>query len=96
MIVDTWLIDQDLKLLDRSPLVRVYLNSLEEVWHTLLSFSEKATKYCGDDGQWFRHPESSRTWTNYTLCAVSKEKWKVSHVLKLFINDQHVLSLIFL
>ncbi|XP_036949979.1 calcitonin gene-related peptide type 1 receptor isoform X2 [Acanthopagrus latus] len=40
--------------------------------------TEKATKYCGDDGQWFRHPESSRTWTNYTLCAVSKEKWKAA------------------
>ncbi|XP_030267064.1 calcitonin gene-related peptide type 1 receptor [Sparus aurata] len=40
--------------------------------------TEKATKYCGDDGQWFRHPESGKTWTNYTLCAVSKEKWKAA------------------
>lgn len=30
--------------------------------------SEKATKYCGEDGQWFRHPETNRTWSNYTLC----------------------------
>ncbi|XP_071356798.1 calcitonin gene-related peptide type 1 receptor [Trachinotus anak] len=37
--------------------------------------TEKATKYCGEDGQWFRHPESNKTWTNYTLCAVNiKEK----------------------
>ncbi|XP_058475536.1 calcitonin gene-related peptide type 1 receptor [Solea solea] len=33
--------------------------------------TEKATKYCGEDGQWYRHPESNKTWTNYTLCAVS-------------------------
>ncbi|XP_076610985.1 calcitonin gene-related peptide type 1 receptor isoform X3 [Chaetodon auriga] len=41
--------------------------------------SERATKYCGEDGQWFRHPESSKTWTNYTLCAVNaKEKFKAA------------------
>lgn len=32
------------------------------------SLSEKATKYCGEDGQWFRHPDTNRTWSNYTLC----------------------------
>uniref|UniRef100_A0A3B3U3C1 G-protein coupled receptors family 2 profile 1 domain-containing protein n=1 Tax=Poecilia latipinna TaxID=48699 RepID=A0A3B3U3C1_9TELE len=26
-----------------------------------------ATKYCAEDGQWFRHPASGVTWTNYTL-----------------------------
>ncbi|KAF0024718.1 hypothetical protein F2P81_023520 [Scophthalmus maximus] len=41
--------------------------------------TEKATKYCGEDGQWFRHPESNKTWTNYTLCAVNtKEKLKAA------------------
>uniref|UniRef100_A0AAV2KRQ6 Calcitonin gene-related peptide type 1 receptor n=1 Tax=Knipowitschia caucasica TaxID=637954 RepID=A0AAV2KRQ6_KNICA len=30
--------------------------------------TEKATKLCGDDGQWFRHPETNRTWSNYTRC----------------------------
>ncbi|KAF7656563.1 hypothetical protein LDENG_00039430 [Lucifuga dentata] len=39
--------------------------------------TEKATKYCGEDGQWFRHPESNKTWSNYTLCAANaKEKLK--------------------
>ncbi|KAM6899566.1 calcitonin gene-related peptide type 1 receptor [Xenentodon cancila] len=33
-----------------------------------INLTEKATKYCGEDGQWFRHPESNVTWTNYTLC----------------------------
>nr|XP_020469780.1 calcitonin receptor isoform X1 [Monopterus albus] len=36
--------------------------------------TEKATKYCGEDGQWFHQPESSRTWTNYTLCVTTREK----------------------
>ncbi|KAM4626439.1 calcitonin gene-related peptide type 1 receptor isoform 1-T2 [Discoglossus pictus] len=30
--------------------------------------SEKVTKKCEDNGHWFRHPESNRTWTNYTQC----------------------------
>ncbi|XP_020487357.2 calcitonin gene-related peptide type 1 receptor [Labrus bergylta] len=39
--------------------------------------TEKVTRFCGEDGQWFRHPESGKTWTNYTLCAVNtKEKWR--------------------
>uniref|UniRef100_A0A3B4ZRE7 Calcitonin gene-related peptide type 1 receptor n=1 Tax=Stegastes partitus TaxID=144197 RepID=A0A3B4ZRE7_9TELE len=44
-----------------------------------LDSTEKATKYCGEDGQWFRHPESNMTWTNYTLCAVNtKERLKAA------------------
>ncbi|MBN3310069.1 CALRL protein, partial [Amia calva] len=31
--------------------------------------SEMVTKVCNTDGQWFRHPESNRTWSNYTLCS---------------------------
>jgi len=27
-----------------------------------------ATKICTDSGHWFIHPESNRTWTNYTDC----------------------------
>uniref|UniRef100_A0A3B3Q511 Calcitonin gene-related peptide type 1 receptor n=1 Tax=Paramormyrops kingsleyae TaxID=1676925 RepID=A0A3B3Q511_9TELE len=30
--------------------------------------SEKATKICNVNGHWFLHPESNRTWTNYTRC----------------------------
>ncbi|XP_075036091.1 calcitonin gene-related peptide type 1 receptor [Mixophyes fleayi] len=37
--------------------------------------SEKVTKECGENGEWFRHPDSNRTWTNYTLCnAFTHEK----------------------
>lgn len=27
-----------------------------------------AHKACEADGEWFRHPETNRTWTNYTTC----------------------------
>uniref|UniRef100_A0AAY5JYJ4 Calcitonin receptor n=1 Tax=Esox lucius TaxID=8010 RepID=A0AAY5JYJ4_ESOLU len=30
--------------------------------------SEMVTKICSDNGHWFLHPESNRTWTNYTRC----------------------------
>lgn len=47
---------------------------------TLLSSTEKVTKVCNSDGQWFHHPESKRVWSNYTLCpAHTKEKRKVAH-----------------
>ncbi|XP_037651422.1 calcitonin gene-related peptide type 1 receptor [Sebastes umbrosus] len=45
--------------------------------------TEKATKYCGEDGQWFHHPESNKTWTNYTLCAVTKERLKAAAQLSI-------------
>ncbi|XP_063067591.1 calcitonin gene-related peptide type 1 receptor [Engraulis encrasicolus] len=31
---------------------------------------EVATKMCTDKGEWFKHPKSNRTWTNYTRCTV--------------------------
>ncbi|XP_059822810.1 calcitonin gene-related peptide type 1 receptor-like isoform X2 [Hypanus sabinus] len=41
--------------------------------------SEKAVKICDKTGKWFRHPESNRTWTNYTQCnAHTKEKLKTA------------------
>ncbi|XP_054826963.1 calcitonin gene-related peptide type 1 receptor [Eublepharis macularius] len=30
--------------------------------------SEKVVKSCDQSGRWFVHPESNKTWTNYTLC----------------------------
>lgn len=41
-------------------------------------YLEKVTKYCDETGNWFRHPETNRTWSNYTLCiAHTKDKLKV-------------------
>lgn len=45
--------------------------------------SEKVTKICDQDGNWFRHPDSNRTWTNYTLCNNSTHE-KVKTALNLF------------
>ncbi|GAB1286497.1 Calcitonin gene-related peptide type 1 receptor [Apodemus speciosus] len=45
--------------------------------------SEKVTKICDQDGHWFRHPDSNRTWTNYTLCNNSTHE-KVKTALNLF------------
>lgn len=39
-----------------------------------MCFTEKATKYCEADGQWFRPPESNKIWTNYTLCVTTDDK----------------------
>ncbi|XP_073414179.1 calcitonin gene-related peptide type 1 receptor [Dendrobates tinctorius] len=41
--------------------------------------SEKVTKHCGTSGYWFRHPDSNRTWTNYTQCnAFTRERVKTA------------------
>ncbi|TKS88539.1 Twist-related protein 2 [Collichthys lucidus] len=51
--------------------------------------TEKATRYCGEDGQWFHHPETSRIWTNYTLCATTHEKRL--RKLKILVNEDKCL-----
>uniref|UniRef100_H3A3T8 Calcitonin gene-related peptide type 1 receptor n=1 Tax=Latimeria chalumnae TaxID=7897 RepID=H3A3T8_LATCH len=45
--------------------------------------SEKVEKVCDSNGQWFRHPETNRTWTNYTLCN-NKTHEKVKTALNLY------------
>ncbi|XP_034017410.1 calcitonin gene-related peptide type 1 receptor [Thalassophryne amazonica] len=56
--------------------------------------TEKATKYCGEDRQWFRHPDTNRTWSNYTLCnANTKEKLKSAYILYYMAIVGHALSI---
>ncbi|NWW37119.1 CALRL protein, partial [Panurus biarmicus] len=45
--------------------------------------SEKVTKICDPNGNWFRHPESNRTWTNYTQCNIYTQE-KVKTALNLY------------
>ncbi|NXR92112.1 CALRL protein, partial [Hypocryptadius cinnamomeus] len=45
--------------------------------------SEKVTKICDPNGNWFRHPESNRTWTNYTQCNIYTHE-KVKTALNLY------------
>ncbi|KAK2830252.1 hypothetical protein Q5P01_018183 [Channa striata] len=56
--------------------------------------TEKATKYCGDDGQWFRHPDTNRTWSNYTRCNENtKAKLKSAYILFYMAIVGHALSI---
>uniref|UniRef100_A0A8C8RYQ9 Calcitonin gene-related peptide type 1 receptor n=1 Tax=Pelusios castaneus TaxID=367368 RepID=A0A8C8RYQ9_9SAUR len=45
--------------------------------------SEKVTKICDRNGNWFKHPESNRTWTNYTQCNLHTHE-KVKTALNLY------------
>ncbi|KAJ8409209.1 hypothetical protein AAFF_G00242300 [Aldrovandia affinis] len=57
--------------------------------------SEKVTKVCNTDGQWFRHPESNRTWSNYTQCsAYTKDKLKLAFSLYYLAIVGHGLSVV--
>ncbi|TRY53621.1 hypothetical protein DNTS_002210 [Danionella cerebrum] len=57
--------------------------------------SEKVTKVCDDEGQWFRHPESNRLWSNYTQCsAYTKQKLKLTYVMYYLAMVGHILSII--
>ncbi|KAJ4933629.1 hypothetical protein JOQ06_030453, partial [Pogonophryne albipinna] len=39
--------------------------------------SEMVNKICTDSGVWFLHPESNRTWTNYTRCTEHTNEGRV-------------------
>lgn len=57
--------------------------------------SEKVTKVCNSDGQWFHHPESNRVWTNYTQCQIyTKEKRKFAISLYYLAMVGHGLSIV--
>ncbi|RLW11629.1 hypothetical protein DV515_00001524 [Chloebia gouldiae] len=55
---------------------------------------ERASKYCDETGNWFRHPESNRTWSNYTLCnSFTSEKLKMAFILYYMAIVGHALSI---
>uniref|UniRef100_A0A8C7HWR8 Calcitonin receptor like receptor n=1 Tax=Oncorhynchus kisutch TaxID=8019 RepID=A0A8C7HWR8_ONCKI len=57
--------------------------------------SEKATKVCNLDGQWFRHPESNRIWSNYTQCQMyTKDKLMFAFSLYYLAIVGHGLSVV--
>nr|XP_014340300.1 PREDICTED: calcitonin gene-related peptide type 1 receptor isoform X2 [Latimeria chalumnae] len=57
--------------------------------------SEKVTKVCEKNGKWFQHPDSNRTWTNYTLCTKNiKEKLKTAYILYYLAISGHGLSIV--
>ncbi|XP_051527053.1 calcitonin gene-related peptide type 1 receptor-like isoform X2 [Myxocyprinus asiaticus] len=57
--------------------------------------TERVTKYCDETGNWFRHPETNRTWSNYTLCiAHTKDKLKMAYILYYMAIVGHALSIV--
>ncbi|KAI4872833.1 hypothetical protein NFI96_017547 [Prochilodus magdalenae] len=57
--------------------------------------SEMVTKICMDNGQWFLHPESNRTWTNYTRCNERTNEGRMTAMNQLYLAlIGHGLSLI--
>ncbi|KAK7125035.1 hypothetical protein R3I94_019177 [Phoxinus phoxinus] len=57
--------------------------------------TEKVTKYCDETGNWFRHPETNRTWSNYTLCiAHTSDKLKMAYILYYMAIVGHALSIV--
>ncbi|XP_016106021.1 calcitonin gene-related peptide type 1 receptor [Sinocyclocheilus grahami] len=57
--------------------------------------TEKVTKVCDSDGQWFHHPESNRLWSNYTQCsAYTKQKLELMLVNYYLVMVGHGLSII--
>uniref|UniRef100_A0A8C7BF12 Calcitonin receptor n=1 Tax=Neovison vison TaxID=452646 RepID=A0A8C7BF12_NEOVI len=56
--------------------------------------TEKVTKYCDENGEWYKHPENNRTWSNYTMCnAFTPEKLKNAYVLYYLAIVGHSLSI---
>ncbi|XP_043923581.1 calcitonin receptor isoform X2 [Protopterus annectens] len=56
--------------------------------------TEKATKYCDETGNWFRHPDNNRTWSNYTLCNLhSHGKLKMTLIMFYLTIVGHALSM---
>ncbi|XP_012684960.2 calcitonin gene-related peptide type 1 receptor isoform X2 [Clupea harengus] len=57
--------------------------------------TEKVTKYCDETGNWFRHPDTNRTWSNYTLCtAYTQSKLRMAFILYYMAMVGHSLSLV--
>ncbi|CAI9587034.1 unnamed protein product [Staurois parvus] len=57
--------------------------------------TEKASKYCDEKGNWFQHPESNRTWSNYTMCITfTNEKLKNAYILYYMAIVGHALSIV--
>ncbi|KAL2080027.1 hypothetical protein ACEWY4_023820 [Coilia grayii] len=57
--------------------------------------TEKVTKYCDENGNWFRHPDTNRSWSNYTLCtAYTSGKLRMAYILYYITIVGHSLSLV--
>ncbi|XP_023185079.1 calcitonin gene-related peptide type 1 receptor isoform X2 [Xiphophorus maculatus] len=54
-----------------------------------------AVKVCTETGEWARHPDSNRTWTDYTSCKPDKTNWTLTAMIHFYlILIGHGLSLV--
>ncbi|XP_004702868.1 calcitonin receptor [Echinops telfairi] len=57
--------------------------------------AERVTKYCDENGDWFKHPDDNQTWSNYSLCnAFVPENMNNAYVLYYLAIVGHSLSII--
>ncbi|XP_045420341.1 calcitonin receptor [Lemur catta] len=55
---------------------------------------ETVTRYCDENGEWFKHPETNQSWSNYTLCnAFTPEKLQNAYILYYLAIVGHSLSI---
>uniref|UniRef100_A0A1A9ZXI7 Uncharacterized protein n=1 Tax=Glossina pallidipes TaxID=7398 RepID=A0A1A9ZXI7_GLOPL len=52
-----------------------------------------AHKECGHDGEWFRHPLTNKTWSNYTKC-VNIDDLELKHSVNLIYISGYSISLV--
>ncbi|XP_075413465.1 calcitonin receptor [Tenrec ecaudatus] len=57
--------------------------------------TEKVTKYCDENGVWFKHPDDNQTWSNYSQCgAATPERKNNAYVLYYLAIVGHSMSII--
>ncbi|XP_072910332.1 calcitonin gene-related peptide type 1 receptor isoform X2 [Hemitrygon akajei] len=85
---------------ENASLYQSYRSNHGKTSHTYLhvnsgTYFEKATKYCDENGNWFIHPETNRTWSNYTFCnKYTDYKLKMARILYYMAVVGHILSII--
>ncbi|XP_022079818.1 calcitonin gene-related peptide type 1 receptor-like isoform X2 [Acanthaster planci] len=55
--------------------------------------SNMASKTCMPDGEWFRHPDTNETWTNYTQCREKEDSHNYAYIVYYLGYGLSVLSL---
>ncbi|PRD27439.1 UNVERIFIED_CONTAM: Parathyroid hormone/parathyroid hormone-related peptide receptor [Trichonephila clavipes] len=55
----------------------------------IFTVTATASKFCSENGTWWRHPDLNLTWTNYTLCGNGIPSQDDGHV---FVNFRALLS----
>ncbi|CAH0393748.1 unnamed protein product [Bemisia tabaci] len=52
-----------------------------------------AQRICLDDGSWFRHPDSNKTWSNYTTC-IDLDDYKLRNQVNLIYKSGYCVSIV--